>query len=98
LNSRKIVLATLAAATIVTTGSIATLVSGLYRRDLSLPGRTDIGYGFPLSWHGEARIVYPNMPLASWFSWEAFTVDIVFWSLTFAGLAVVTSKLLQKRV
>ena len=80
--SKKVALIILA---IVASGSTVTLISGLYRKELSIPGRTNIGYGFPLSWHGESGpVVYPEIPTVGWFSWESFALDIAFWSLVIA--------------
>jgi len=80
--SRKLVLTILA---ILASGFVVALISGLYRQELSIPGRTNIGYGFPLSWHGESgTVVYPEMPTVGWFSWESFALDIAFWSMIIA--------------
>jgi hypothetical protein len=62
-------------------GFIATLASGFYKQNLSTLGVSRIGYGFPLSWHGHSWVVYPDMPVIAWFSWEPLLLDIAFWSL-----------------
>jgi hypothetical protein len=69
---------------ILSSGSIATLVSGFYKQDLSILGQSITGYGFPLSWHRESYIVYPGSPTTYSFSWESFALDTVFWSLIIA--------------
>lgn len=83
---RKLVLIALA---ILSAGSIATLISGFYKQDLSLLGQSITGYGFPLSWYRESYIVYPGTPATYSFSWESFTLDITFWSLIIAVLVAV---------
>ena len=70
---------------IVAFGSIATLVSGLFRQDLSHRiGVSVVGYGFPSSWYKETWIAHPIMPVVSSYCWECFALDIVFWSLVIA--------------
>ncbi len=66
---------------ILSIGSITTLISGFYKQDLSLPGQSITGYGFPLSWYRESYIVYPNSPTTYSFSWETFALNLAFWSL-----------------
>jgi hypothetical protein len=78
-------------------GFIATLVSGLYQQNLSTLGVSKIGYGFPLSWHGNSWIVYPGMPVAYWFSLESFVLDTAFWCLIFAVLTLVSLRWLKTR-
>lgn len=75
---RKLVLIVLV---ILSSGSIATLISGFYKQDLSLIGQSITGYGFPLSWYRESYIAYPNSPTTYSFSWEIFALDTAFWSL-----------------
>lgn len=86
---RKLVLIALA---ILSAGSIATLISGFYKQDLSLLGQSITGYGFPLSWYRESYIVYPGSPTTYSFSWESFTLDIAFWSLIITVPVVVASR------
>ena len=67
---------------ILASGSIATLISGFYKQNLSRRlGVSITGYGFPLSWYRESWIVYPTMPVVHSFHWECFGLDIAFWSL-----------------
>jgi hypothetical protein len=76
------------AVAILVLGLVATMISGFYRRDLSIPGRTNIGYGLPLAWHGESGpVVYPEVPTSGWLSWGFFALDTAFWSLV-SGIAV----------
>jgi len=79
--SRKFILFVLV---ILSFGSIATIISRFYKQDLSLPGQSITGYGFPLSWYRESYIVYPGSPTTYSFSWESFALDIAFWSLIIA--------------
>lgn len=75
---------------ILASGPTITLISGLYRWELSIPGRTNIGYGFPLSWHGQSGpVVYPEVPTVGWFSWESFVLDTVLWSLLVSVITAV---------
>jgi len=77
--SRKFVLFVLI---ILVSGSIATLISGLYKKDLSQAlGVSITGYGFPLSWYKKIVIVYPGEPTHYGFSLKHFMLDISFWSL-----------------
>lgn len=70
---------------IIAFGSIATLISGFYRQNLSnVVGVSVIGYGLPLSWYRVSWIVHPLMPAIHSFHWECFILDIVFWSLVMA--------------
>ena len=92
--SRKLVLFVLI---IVAFGSVATLISGFYKQDLSHAlGVSITGYGFPLSWYKESVIIYPHMPTHYSFSWESFALDISFWSLTI-GAIIVALKLYRAR-
>ena len=74
---------------ILASGPIATLISGVYAQDLSLPGATVIGYGLPLSWLRKVTIVYPGSPTHYSLSVESFVLDIVFWSLIATLLAAI---------
>lgn len=78
---RKLVLIVLV---ILSSGSIVTLISGFYKQNLSIPGQSITGYGFPLSWHRESYIVYPGSPTTYSFSWESFALDTAFWSMIIA--------------
>ena len=81
---------------ILASGSTVTLILGLYRQEQSIPGRTNIGYGFPLNWHGESGpVAYPEIPTVGWFSWESFILDIAFWSLIVSVLTAVAFKWLN---
>jgi len=67
---------------ILASGTIATLISGFHKQNLSHSLGIDItGYGLPLSWYRESQIVYPYMPVVYSLHWECFALDIVFWSL-----------------
>jgi len=70
-------------------GLIGTLISGFHEQNLSVPGLSKIGYGFPLMWYGHSWIVYPDMPVVYWFSWESFLLDFAFWSLTIASIMAI---------
>lgn len=75
---------------ILASGSIATLVSGLYKQNLSHRlGVSITGYGFPLSWYRESHTVYPGSPIVYSFSWEFFALDTAFWSLIISVLIAV---------
>jgi hypothetical protein len=78
---RKLVLIVLV---ILSSGPIVTLISGFYKQNLSIPGQSITGYGFPLSWQRESYIVYPGSPTTYSFSWESFALDTAFWSLIIA--------------
>ena len=78
-------------------GLVGTLISGFYEQDLSKPGLSKIGYGFPLFWHGHSSIVYPAMPTVYWYSLESFVLDTAFWCFIFAALALVLLTLLHTR-
>jgi hypothetical protein len=82
---------------IITSGIITALISGLYEQNLSKPGLSKIGYGFPLVWHGHSSIVYPAMPTVYWYSLENFVLDTAFWCFIFAALALVLFMLLHTR-
>ena len=78
---------------IIAFGSIATLISGFYRQNLSnVVGVSVIGYGFPLSWYRVSWIVHLIMPAVHSFHWECFTLDIAFWSLIATLLIVIIYK------
>ena len=64
-------------------GFIATLVSGLYREDLTHGriGASTIVYGFPLSWLEKVTIVYPGNPTRYSLSPLGLLIDLAFWSL-----------------
>jgi len=65
-------------------GSLASLISYLYTRDLNPLGYTgayNTGYGFPLSWFKKTTIVYPSSPTFYSLSLEGLLIDIVFWAL-----------------
>ena len=86
---------------ILASGPIATLISGVYAQDLSLPSASVIGYGLPLSWLRKVTIVYPGSPARYSLSVEALLLDIGFWSLMATLLAVTfvrrsVSKVLRK--
>lgn len=86
---------------ILASGPIATLISGVYAQDLSLPGASVIGYGLPLSWLRKVTIVYPGSPTRYSLSVESLLLDIGFWSLMATLLAVTVfrrsvSKVLRK--
>ena len=83
--------------TILSAGSIATLISGFYKQDLSLPGKSITGYGFPLSWYRESYIVYPSSSTTYSFSWESFALDTAFWSLIIAVPVEVTLRWFKTR-
>jgi hypothetical protein len=86
------------AVAILAFGLAATLVSGFYRRDLSIPGRTDIGYGLPLTWHGESGpVIFPEVSAVGWLSWEYFALDTAFWSLAITIAIIVLSRLFKTR-
>ena len=75
---------------VIAFGSIVTLISGLYKQNLSQRvGVSITGYGFPFSWYRESRISFPIMPIVYSFHWECFTLDIAFWSLTISAIIVV---------
>jgi hypothetical protein len=81
---------------ILVSGFVATLISGFYRQDFSIPGRTDIGYGFPLSWRGESGpVVYPEVPASSWLSWASLALNTAFWSLVIAVPIAALSRLFK---
>jgi hypothetical protein len=82
---------------ILVLGPIATLVSGFYEQNLSKPGLSKIGYGFPLVWHGHSRIVYPTTPTVYWSSSESFLLDTAFWCLIFTSIVLVWLKLIKIR-
>jgi hypothetical protein len=82
---------------IITLSIIATFISGLYEQNLSKPGLSKIGYGFPLVWHGHSSIVYPAMPTVYWYSMENFVLDTAFWCFIFAASALVLLMLLHTR-
>jgi hypothetical protein len=86
------------AVAILAFGLAATLVSGFYRRNLSILGRTDIGYGLPLAWHGESGpVVFPEVPAVGWSSWEYFALDSAFWFLVITIAITVLSRLFKTR-
>lgn len=91
---RKLVLIVLV---ILSSGFIATLISGSYKQDLSLLGQSITGYGFPFSWYRESYIVYPGSPTTYSFSWEYFALDIAFWSLIIAVPVAVASRWFKTR-
>jgi hypothetical protein len=74
-------------------GLVATLISGFYEQDLSKPGLSKIGYGFPLVWHGHSWIIYPTMPTVYWFSSEPFLWDTAFWCLISTLIVLILLKL-----
>ena len=82
----------LLALVVLSFGLIATLASGFYRRDLSLPGLSTVGYGYPLSWYEELWIVYPDSPKVYSFYWQIFAFDIMFWSLIATGPVIFASR------
>jgi len=82
---------------ILSSGSIATLISGFYKQDLSLPGQSITGYGFPLSWYRESYIVYPSSPTTYSFSWQSFALDTAFWSLIITVPVAVAFRWLKTR-
>jgi len=77
---------------ILVSGSVATLISGFHKQDLSLIGQSIFGYGFPLSWYRESWTVYPDSPVVYSFSWESFALNIAFWSLVITIPVVVASR------
>jgi hypothetical protein len=91
---RKLVLIVLM---ILSSGTIATLISGLYKQDLSVLGQSITGYGFPLSWHRESYIIYPSSPTTYSFSGESFALDIAFWSLIITVPVAATLRLFKTR-
>lgn len=93
--SRKLVFIILV---ILACGSVATLVSGLYKQNLTYgEGASITGYGFPSSWYRKTVIVYPGNPTLYSFSWESFALDIAFWSLIIAVPVVVAFRWLKAR-
>jgi len=90
----KLVLAPLV---IITLGLVVAVISGFYEQNLSNLGVSKIGYGFPLCWHGHSWIVYPDMPIVHWFSWESLILDIAFWSLIIASLIAVAMHIFPKQ-
>lgn len=82
----------LLALVVLSFGLIATFASGFYRRDLSWPGQSIIGYGFPLSWYEESWIVIPDPPTVYYFYWQFFAFDIMFWSLIATGPVIFASR------
>jgi len=82
---------------ILSSGSIATLISGFYKQDLSLLGQSITGYGFPLSWYRESYIVYPDSSTTYSFSWESFALDTAFWSLIITVPVAVVFRWLKTR-
>lgn len=83
--SRELVLIILA---ILVSGSVATLISGLYAQDLSLIGVSVTGYGLPLSWLKKVTVVYPGSPTRYSFSVESLLLDMGFWSLIATIMAI----------
>jgi hypothetical protein len=73
---------------ILALGLAATLLSGLYQRNMTeLLGMSKVGYGYPLVWYGYYQaVLYPSPPPFYWSDWRAFTLDVAFWSLAFALL------------
>lgn len=82
---------------VFTLGLVATLISGFYEQNLSKPGLSKIGYGFPLIWHGHSWIVYPDMPVLYWFSLELFLLDTTFWCLIFTLVVLIWLKLFKMK-
>ena len=82
---------------ILALGFITTLASGFHKQNLSTLGVSKIGYGFPLSWHGHSWVVYPNMPIVAWFSWESFLLDIAFWTLVVTIVVAIAFRWLKAR-
>ena len=77
-------------------GLVATLLSGLYGRNISqYVGVSMFGCGFPLSWYGHSQVVYPGAPVVYWFDCEALMLDITFWSLTFSLLTAVSYMIMK---
>lgn len=75
---------------IIVFGSVATLISGFYKQNLSdRVGVSITGYGFPLSWYRKSSVVHPIMPVVYSFHWECFALDIAFWSLIATLLAAI---------
>jgi hypothetical protein len=72
-------------------GLVATFFSGFYEQNLSEPGLSKVGYGFPLTWHGHSQIVFPDMPTIYWFSLESFLLDAAFWCLIFIFFFLISS-------
>lgn len=70
-------------------GPFITLLSGFHARSYSLIGAAHTDYGFPLSWYKKVVIVYPGDPTCYSFSFGAFVLDIVFWSLIATLLVVI---------
>jgi len=62
-------------------GSLASLISGVYTKDLTRLGAHITGYGFPLSWLEKTTIVVPDRPTSYSLSLEGLLIDIVFWAL-----------------
>jgi hypothetical protein len=91
----------LVALLIITLGIIATLVSGFYEQNLSNPGPNiyEIGYGFPLVWHGHSWVVFPSgvPPALYWYALNSFFLDTVFWCFIFAALTLILFGLLHTR-
>jgi hypothetical protein len=86
------------AVAILSLGLVATLVSGFCRQDLSIPGKTNMGYGLPLAWHGEyGPVVYPEVPVVGWLSWGYFALDTAFWSLAIGVAVAALSRLFRTR-
>ena len=79
-------------------GLVATLLSGLYGRNITLNiGVSRFGYGLPSSWYGSSQVVYPEATIYYWLDWKAFTLDLAFWSLVFALLFMAIFEVLKSR-
>lgn len=79
-------------------GLLATLLSGLYARDMSNNGVKDIVYGLPFSWYGRQGISGSDS-ISVWISWGNFAFDVASWSFVFGLLASFTigRKLVQEQ-
>lgn len=78
-------------------GSIATLISGLYARDL--PRRIGLhvtAHGFPLTWVKRFVPAYPDKPTRYLLCPEGLFTDIAFWSLV-VGIPLSASIAIYKR-
>ena len=81
-------------------GFIATLVTGLYRENLTHGriGASTIVYGFPLSWLETVTIVYPGNPTLYSLSPLGLLIDFAFWSLVIGiPLAAVSRWLIPRK-
>ncbi|MDH5450615.1 MAG: hypothetical protein OEY10_05475 [Nitrosopumilus sp.] len=69
---------------VIALGFIITLGSLSYEQNLSIPGMSKFGYGFPLSWCMKTQVVYPGTPVTITILWLYFALDISFWSIIVA--------------